>query len=122
MIAGSTYLLAGTPVVVEVQWRGRRKGDEDVTARYPLLNLKPNAPRNVLLRLPGGGTVVRGFRGLRRPPQHINLHPVPCGLCGATIPPARGEQTVPETPNEPIWVCGERELCRRRSDILGGRP
>mgnify|MGYP001601854141 CR=1 FL=1 len=96
MIVGQTYLAGGIPVVVEVQWRGRRKTDEDVAARFPLLDLKPNAPRNVLLRLPGGGTVVRGFRGLRRPPEHINLHPVPCGLCGATIPAACGEQTTPD--------------------------
>lgn len=118
MIRGLTYLLGGVPVVVEVQWRGPRKSDLDVAARFPLLSLKRQAPRNVLIRWPDGTVVVRPFRGLRRLPHFINRAPVPCGLCGATIPGGAGVQTTPEPLDGetygPIWTCGERELCRRQ--------
>lgn len=52
-MVGATYLLRGTPVVVEARWtKGAPKG----------------VPRNVLIRLPDGTRLVRPFRGLRRLP------------------------------------------------------
>ena len=63
MIAGTTYLLHGKPVVAIVAWRQQRK-TERITG--PLLDLKATSPRNVMVRFPDGSTTVRPFRGLRR--------------------------------------------------------
>ncbi len=47
-IVGRTYLERGEPVEVLVQWKGK-------------------GPRNVAIRRSDGSTVVRPFRGLRKP-------------------------------------------------------
>ena len=52
MIVGRTYLEAGHPVTVLVQWRTGHG---------------PGGPRNVLVRRADGTEVVRPFRGLRKP-------------------------------------------------------
>lgn len=57
MIVGRTYLERGRPVVVLVQW-GPGGG-----------------PRNVRIRRQDGTTVVRPFRGLRRPPAPDDAAP-----------------------------------------------
>lgn len=48
-IVGRTYMERGEPVEVLVQWKGK-------------------GPRNVAIRRADGTTVVRPFRGLRKPP------------------------------------------------------
>lgn len=47
-VVGRTYLERGEPVEVLVQWKGK-------------------GPRNVAIRRADGSTVVRPFRGLRKP-------------------------------------------------------
>lgn len=65
MIAGSTYLERGKPVVVVAAWRQQR-----VTERVdlgPLVQLGTSSPRNVWIRRADGTEAVRPFRGLRKP-------------------------------------------------------
>lgn len=50
MIAGTTYLEKGSPVLALIAWKGP-------------------GPRNVLIRRLDGREVVRPFRGLRRVPD-----------------------------------------------------
>lgn len=70
-IVGKTYLEHGVPVDVEIQWRTPRRGEsDDLAARFPLLQTFRPAPRNVLVRRVDGTTVVRPFRGLRKP-RHL---------------------------------------------------
>ena len=66
MITGSVYLLRGRPVTVLAAWNGSRR---DLPEPLPLVRLKATGPRNVLIRLPDGTLQVRGFRGLRKPPE-----------------------------------------------------
>lgn len=65
---GRTYLLGGTPVTVVTAYNGRRK---DLPPCPPWLHWQrppKGAPRLVAVRFPDGTTVVRNFRGLRKPP------------------------------------------------------
>lgn len=55
-IVGRTYLERGEPVEVLVQWKGK-------------------GPRNVAIRRADGSTVVRPFRGLRKPAEGITTYP-----------------------------------------------
>ncbi len=67
MIPGSIYVLRGQPVTVLAAWNGARNPQlPELQARYPLVHTGRTAPRNVMLRLPGGTVQVRPFRGLRR--------------------------------------------------------
>lgn len=69
MIVGSTYLLAGVPVLVLARWHA--------APRQPALNgMTSVTPRNVLLELPDGSRTVRSFRGLRKIPP-ISENPLP---------------------------------------------
>lgn len=68
MITGSVYLLRGRPVTVLVAWNGARR---DLPAPLPLVRLKATGPRNVLIRWHDGREEVRGFRGLRKPPETV---------------------------------------------------
>ncbi len=68
-IVGNTYLERGNPVVVVTQWA---HSTGDPTTATAVLWVRPPArtgPRNVRIRRADGTEVVRGFRGLRRPPQ-----------------------------------------------------
>lgn len=70
MITGSTYLERGVPVTVLAAWNGKRDPDLDrLRALLPLVTTRPSGPRNVLIRRADGTTAVRGFRGLRKPPD-----------------------------------------------------
>jgi hypothetical protein len=66
MIAGRTYLERGLPVQVLCGW-GPGNGNPDLTRRYFHTAPKQFGPRNVLIRRTNGETVIRGFRGLRKP-------------------------------------------------------
>jgi hypothetical protein len=65
-ITGRTYLEAGQPVTVITQWRTGRQAPPPGS---PVIWMRPprRAPRNVLIRRPGGALVVRPLRGLRTP-------------------------------------------------------
>lgn len=70
MITGSTYLERGEPVTVLAAWNGTRNPDlPRLRALLPLVATRPCGPRNVLIRRADGNLEVRGFRGLRKPPQ-----------------------------------------------------
>lgn len=64
MIVGRTYTERGSSVVVLAQWRQQPASER---LHLPLLRLKTATPRNVLIERTDGTTVVRPFRGLRRP-------------------------------------------------------
>lgn len=70
MITGSAYLLRGQRVTVLAAWNGARR---DLPAPLPLVRLKATGPRNVLIRWPDGREEVRGFRGLRVPPEPVHV-------------------------------------------------
>lgn len=54
-IVGRTYLLAGEPVTILIQWGLKKDG-------YP-----PNScPKNVMIEFADGSRTIRPFRGLRR--------------------------------------------------------
>ena len=72
-IVGRTYLERGEPVEVLVQWKGK-------------------GPRNVAIRRADGSTVVRPFRGLRKPADATHeYHITTCdGGRGGCFQPACG--------------------------------
>lgn len=55
-IVGRTYYEKGKPVVIEIQWGLKSKGESH------------GGPRNVMIRRQDGTKTVRPFRGLRRNP------------------------------------------------------
>jgi len=71
-IVGRTYMEAGRPVVVLVQWRlgPRAQPSGLLHAPQPRCRRHPSptitSPRNVLIRRDDGTLVVRPFRGLRK--------------------------------------------------------
>jgi hypothetical protein len=67
VITGRTYLLRGEPVTVLIQWRATRPDPGEPV--LPHVRTRATAPRNVMIRHPGGTVTVRPFRGLRRIPQ-----------------------------------------------------
>lgn len=70
VITGSTYLERGEPVTVAVAWCGKSNPDlSRLRELLPLVVTRPSGPRNVLIRRADGTTAVRGFRGLRKPPD-----------------------------------------------------
>jgi hypothetical protein len=64
VITGRVYLLRGVQVTVLIQWATPRR-DPDAAA-LPQVRTARTAPRNVMIRYPGGRCEVRPFRGLRR--------------------------------------------------------
>lgn len=70
VITGSTYLERGVPVIVVVAWNGTCNPDlPRLRELLPLVVTRPSGPRNVLIRRADGSLAVRGFRGLRKPPD-----------------------------------------------------
>lgn len=70
VITGSTYLERGVPVTVAVAWNGKRDPDlARLRELLPLVVTRPSGPRNVLIERADGTVTVRGFRGLRKPPD-----------------------------------------------------
>lgn len=68
MIAGRTYIERGQPVQALCGW-GNNRGEPALTARYFATAPTRNGPRNVLIRRDDDTTVVRTFRGLRKPKE-----------------------------------------------------
>lgn len=69
MIAGQIYIERGQPVTVLCGW-GDNRGEPALTFRYFRTAPARNGPRNVLIRRADDTTVVRTFRGLRKPKEN----------------------------------------------------
>lgn len=69
-MTGRTYLLRGQPVTVVTAYNGRRRDLPDCPAWLHWIAPPKGAPQNVAITVTVDGqtrTVVRPFRGLRRP-------------------------------------------------------
>lgn len=70
VITGSTYLERGVPVTVAAAWNAKRNPElPRLRELLPLVVTRPSGPRNVLIERADGTVTVRGFRGLRKPPD-----------------------------------------------------